>query len=145
MLWGINVEQPKELRGWRELVARRRHLIRRRTEAKSALRRLLRNAGITPPRRPGVWTKAGRNWLAGLQLPTPDLSLLRDTLLCQVQSFDRQVTQIEQELQHIAKANPDVMRLAQMTGFGFRTAEVVLAAVEEWRRHHNTIDRSESS
>jgi transposase len=54
----VHVPSP-QVRAWRELITCRRRLIEKRTKAKNGLRALLRSVAITPPRRPGLWTRRG--------------------------------------------------------------------------------------
>jgi transposase len=48
-----------DVRAWREMVNCRGQLIAKRTRAKNTVRSLLRSAGVVPPKKPGLWTKAG--------------------------------------------------------------------------------------
>jgi transposase len=79
-----------EVRTWRELINCCRQVIAKRTRAKNALRALLRGAGVTPPRRPGLWTKEGLAWLRRLELPTASQQLRRDLLLEEIETLLRQ-------------------------------------------------------
>src|SRR5207247_10672822 len=59
-----------DVRAWRELINCRGQLVAKRTRAKNTLRALLRGAGVVPPKKPGLWTKKGLEWLRQLDLPT---------------------------------------------------------------------------
>jgi transposase len=65
----VHVPAP-EVRAWRELINCRGQVVAKRTRAKNAARALLRSAGVVPPGKPGLWTKAGLRWLRELELPT---------------------------------------------------------------------------
>src|SRR5262245_34317532 len=67
-----------EVRMWRELINCRGQVVAKRTRAKNAVRALLRSAGVVPPKKPGLWTKAGLRWLRDLELPTASQRLRRD-------------------------------------------------------------------
>src|SRR5262245_21132097 len=54
----VHVPAP-DVRAWRELITCRSQVIAKRTRAKNSVRALLRGAGVTPPRRPGLWPKEG--------------------------------------------------------------------------------------
>jgi len=54
------------VRTWRELINGRSQVIAKRTRAKNTVRALLRSAGLTVPKHPGLWTKAGLAWLRQL-------------------------------------------------------------------------------
>jgi len=116
-------------RAWRELVLARGRAVGQRTRAKNGLRALLRSLLITPPR--GLWTKAGRAWLATVDLPTPATRLRRDLLLEEVEHFDRQLTRLEAELDRIARRHPGVSLLQSIPGVGPRTAEAFCAFVDD--------------
>src|SRR2546430_6600026 len=52
-----------EVRTWRELINCRSQVIAKRTRAKNTVRALLRSAGGTPPKKPGLSPKQGLAWL----------------------------------------------------------------------------------
>src|SRR3954449_659253 len=85
-----------DVRAWRELINCRAQVVAKRTRAKNALRALLRSAGVVPPKKPGLWTKAGLKWLRHLELPTPSQQLRRDLLLEEIDTLARQVRRIQQ-------------------------------------------------
>lgn len=126
----VHVPGP-EGRAWRALVQARSRAVAKRTRAKNALRTLLRGQLIPAPR--GLWTKAGRAWLAEVELPRPT-RLQRDLLLDEVEYFDRQIKRLEEELDHIARQHPGVMLLRTIPGIGPRTAEAFCAFVDDPQR-----------
>src|ERR687886_1506572 len=77
------------VRTWRELINCRSQVIAKRTRAKNTVRALLRSAGITPPKQPGLWTKKGLAWLRQLELPTASQQLRRGLLLSKVKGITR--------------------------------------------------------
>src|SRR5246127_5224918 len=85
-----------EVRTWRELINCRSQVIAKRTRAKNTVRALLRGAGITPPKHPGLWTKQGLAWLRQLALPAASQRLRRDLPLEEIETLLRQVRRIEQ-------------------------------------------------
>jgi transposase len=126
-----------EVRTWRELINCRSQVIVKRTRAKNTVRALLRSAGITPPKQPGLWTKKGLAWLRQLDLPTPSQQLRRDLLLEEIETLLRQVRRIEQQLNHQAQQTPAVAQLRSIPGVGVRTAEAVVAFVDDPHRFRN--------
>jgi transposase len=120
-----------DVRAWRELINCRSQVIAKRTRAKNTVRSLLRGAAVAPPRRPGLWTKAGLAWLRQLDLPTPSQQLRRDLLLEEIESLTRQLRRIEQQLGQRAQQAPAVARLRTIPGVGVRTAEAVAAFVDD--------------
>jgi transposase len=123
-----------DVRTWRELINCRSQVIAKRTRAKNALRALLRGAGVAPPRSPGLWTKQGLAWLRQLGLPTASQQLRRDLLLEEVEALNRQVRRVEQELNRRAQQTPAVARLRSIPGVGPRTAEAVVAFIDDPQR-----------
>src|SRR6516225_11559629 len=126
-----------DVRMWRELINCRGQLVAKRTRAKNAARALLRSAGVVPPKKPGLWTKAGLRWLRQLELPTASQQLRRDLLLEEVEALTKQVQRVEQELNHQARKTPAVALLRTIPGVGARTAESVAAFIDDPHRFRN--------
>jgi transposase len=126
-----------EVRMWRELINCRGQLVAKRTRAKNTVRALLRGAGVTPQKHPGLWTKAGLAWLRRLELPTASQRLRRDLLLEEIDTLNRQLRRIEQELNRQARRTPAVALLRTIPGVGARTAEAVAAFVDDPHRFPN--------
>src|SRR4051812_40044468 len=74
-----------DVRAWRELVNCRGRVVAKRKRAKTAAGALLGGAGVAPPRKPGLRTKAGLEWLRELELPTASQRLRRDLLLEEIE------------------------------------------------------------
>jgi transposase len=124
----------QDVRTWRELINCRSQVIAKRTRAKNAIRALLRSAGETPPRHPSLWTKKGVAWLRQLNLPTTSQQLRRDLLLEEIETLNRQLRRIEQELNRRAQHTPAVSQLRSIPGVGIRTAEAIAAFVDDPHR-----------
>ena len=127
-----------DVRSWRELITCRRHLIEKRTKAKNGVRALLRSMAVSPPRRPGLWTKAGIAWLRQLGWPTSTMALRRDLLLDEIDGLNRQVKRVEAELDRLANAHPAVFQLMSIPGVGVRTAEAVVSFLDNPQRFPNS-------
>jgi transposase len=127
-----------DVRSWRELITCRRHLIEKRTMAKNGLRALLRSVGVSPQRRPGLWTKAGIAWLRQLAWPTATQALRRDLLLEEIDGLNRQVARVEQELNRLSDSHPAVFQLMSIPGVGVRTAEAVVSFLDDPQRFPNS-------
>jgi len=128
---------PADVRAWRELINCRGQVVAKRTRAKNTVRALLRGAGVVPPKRPGLWTRAGLKRLRGLDLPTASQQLRRDLLLEEIDALTRQVRRIEEELNRQARKTPAVALLRSIPGVGARTAEAVAAFVDDPHRFRN--------
>jgi transposase len=128
---------PADVRAWRELINCRGQLVAKRTRAKNAARALLRSAGVAPPKKPGLWTKASLRWLRQLELPAASQQLRMDLLLEEIETLTRQVGRIEHELNRQARRTPAVARLRSIPGVGARTAEAVAAFIDDPHRFRN--------
>jgi transposase len=119
------------VRAWRELITFRRNLVEKRTRAKNCLRALLRNVGITPAKRPGLWTNGGLMWLKSLEFSQSMHTLQRDLLVQEIEAFNAQIRRVEVELAHDAKDNGAIVRLCSIPGVGLRTAEAFVAFLDD--------------
>ncbi|MCK4627147.1 MAG: IS110 family transposase [Phycisphaerae bacterium] len=121
-----------EVRSWRQMIECRCRLIDKRTRTKNGIRSLLRSYGIMMPR--GLWTRKGRSWLASLELPAAFATVQRDLLLEELVGFDRQVARITKVLDQAAARHPGVIVLRTIPGVGPRTAEAVVAYMDDPKR-----------
>ena len=81
--------------------------------------------------------KKGLTWLRQLELPTASQRLRRDLLLEEVEALTRQVQRVEQELNRQARKTPAVALLRTIPGVGARTAEAVVAFIDDPHRFRN--------
>jgi transposase len=126
-----------DVRTWRELINCRSQMIAKRTRAKNIIRSLLRSAGTTAPRQHALWTKRGLAWLRQLTLPTFSQQLRRDLLVEEIETLNRQLRRIEQELGRRAQHSTAVLLLQSIPGVGIRTAEAVAAFIDDPHRFPN--------
>jgi transposase len=126
----VHVPRAK-VREWRQLIEHRGRIIAKRTRTKNSLRSLLRSLGIQAPR--GLWSKRGQKWLAELEL-SPLYAVRRNVLLEELQMFNRQLREVEKVLANYAKHNPAVQLLMTIPGVGIRTAEAVVAYIDDPHR-----------
>ncbi|HZL05305.1 MAG TPA: transposase, partial [Coriobacteriia bacterium] len=97
-------------RALRRLTNRRERVVRARTRAKNEAHGVLsRNLCERPPVT-DAFGKAGRGWLAGLELPI-DERLTLDGCLRQVDFLDAEVAALDREIAKQALAWPEVLRL----------------------------------
>lgn len=130
-------------RQYRSLVKYRKTLVHRVNRVQNTIRSLFDQQGIPIPQGQRAWTVAGLEtlskhakllrecdfnelWKGELEL---ELHLL-DTLWQQLQSVDH-------ALEKIAKQNDSVKLLQTIPGVGRKTAEVVVAALDDPHRFHN--------
>jgi transposase len=123
-----------DVRAWRELITFRRKLIENRTRAKNGLRALLRGVGVVAPRRPGLWTRQGLAWLKELQFEQPLHALKRDLLVQEIESLSRQRARVERALAGYSRDNTAVWQLRSIPGVGLRTAEAMVAFLDDPQR-----------
>jgi len=127
-----------EVRSWRRLIQFRRRLVAQRTAVKNRLRALLRAYGVEAPRRGGLWTRKGRVWLGALEWPTREAALERDLGLDELEHLHRRLGVVERWLNQVARRDPRVKCLRTIPGVGPRTAEALVAWIDEVRRfRHN--------
>ena len=120
-------------RALRRLTNRRERIVRARTRAKNEAHGVLsRNLCERPPVT-DAFGKAGREWLAGLELPV-DERLTLDGCLRQVDFLDSEVVAIDREIAKQALAWPEVLRLMTVPGVNVQTAATFMAAVGDIRR-----------
>ena len=120
-----------EVRSWRALIEFRHRVINKRTRTKNELRAILRTHGVEAPGKHNLWTKAGLKWLAEVELPTTRAALQRDLTLEELYHLCSKVNRIERELNRIAKADHGVELLRTIPGVGPRTAEAVVAYIDD--------------
>lgn len=121
-----------EVRSWRGMIGHRQRLVRQRTAAKNTLRALLRTHGVFPPMRP--WSQRGLAWLRQVDLPTDMDRLQRDLLLERLDSLASMIGRVEEALAEIAARHAGVQLLMTIPGVGIRTAEAVLAHIDDPNR-----------
>jgi transposase len=120
-------------RALRRLTNRRERIVRSRTRAKNEAHGVLsRNLCERPPVT-DAFGKAGRRWLAGLELPI-DERLTLDGCLRQVDFLDAEVAAIDREIARQALKWPQVLRLMTVPGVNVQTAATFMAAIGDIRR-----------
>jgi transposase len=118
-------------RQWRSMIEYRRRLVEKRSAAKTRLRALLRSHAIAAPR--SLWFKAGQDWLRRVDLGLCQ-SLQRDQLMMELQELRQKIAQVEVVLKQLAAMEPAVRLLMTIPGVGIRTAEAVVAYIDEPNR-----------
>ena len=121
-----------EVRSWRAMIEHRQKVLQERVRTKNGLRALLRTHGIEAPRR--LWTRKGIDWLRRVEWSTPMDALRRDMLVEKLESVEGMLKRVEKVLGKTARAHPGVGLLMDIPGVGIRTAEAVLAYVDDPHR-----------
>jgi transposase len=126
------------VRAWRELITFRRKLIEKRTRAKNGIRALLRGVGVAAARRPALWTSKGLAWLKELEFAQSMQALKRDLLVQEIETLSDQAARVEKELKRSSHDNPAVWQLRSIPGVGLRTAEAIVAFLDDPQRFANS-------
>ncbi len=129
---------PMAVREWRVLIEHRRRLVDKRTATKNGLRALLRSHAVAAPKGRRLWFGPGKTWLRGVEFASPLAALRRDQLLEELEHFDRMVKAAEKVLDQMGDRHPGVALLRTMPGVGPRTAEAVVAYVDDAQRFGST-------
>ena len=119
---------------WRRMIEHRRRLVGERTRAKNALRALFRSLGIETPR--GLWSRRGLTWLTAVPLPTAMDALQRDILQERLVALTEMIQRVEAVLGQTGAAHSGVHLLMTIPGVGVRTAEAVMAYIDNPHRFH---------
>lgn len=120
-----------DVRQWRAIIEFRQTLVGRRAGVKNQVRALLRGLGIVPPK--GLWARKGLAWLGTVELKSLD-AVRRDVMLDELMTLSQQIKRVEKELDAIAKDQPGVTLLRTIPGIGPRTAEAVVAYIDDPKR-----------
>jgi transposase len=120
-----------ERRQWRSLIEFRRGQVEKRGGVKSRLRTILRSNAIQAPR--GLWSKKGLEWLTKAELGDCQ-SLQRDLLMEELQEVRQKIGKVEAVLKKLAAQEPAVGLLMTIPGVGIRTAEAVVAYIDDPNR-----------
>jgi transposase len=128
------VHVPKaDVRAWRALITYRHKLIGKRVAVKNQIRALLRGLGVAAPAGKRLWSGKGVEWLKALELGEYD-ALRRDIAIDELADVSKKIRRVEKELNRRADAHPGVTLLMTIPGVGRRTAEAVVAWVDDVSR-----------
>lgn len=123
------------VRAWRELITFRRRTVSKRTRAKNGIRGLLRSLSIKPPESIKLlWTIKGMTWLKELKLDNSMQAIKRTMLVSEIEMFSQQIKTVEAELATYAQKSAAVAQLRTIPGVGIRTAESVVAFIDNPNR-----------
>jgi transposase len=98
----------------------------------------LRTLGIRPPKEFGLWTKKGAAWLTSLEFDHSLHSVKRTMLVEELETHSKHIRLVEQELEQFSQDNPAVQILMTIPGVGLRTAEAVVAFIDDPHRFPNS-------
>lgn len=118
-----------DVRAWRRMIRHRQNLVRDRARVKNGVRALLKSQGLEAPR--GLWSKRGLAWLEAVELPTELDAIQRDVLVERLRSLTVMIGRVDRVLDEKAGKHPGVQLLQTIPGVGTRTAEAVVAWVDD--------------
>jgi transposase len=134
------VTPAKSVREWRGLIAHRQALVTQRVAAQNRIRSILVGQGLPAPRGARAWTAAGRAGIAQFARPLAECSPgelgrgMLDLALTAYHQAEELVAAAEAKLDELGKASPRVRLLDTVPGLGPRTAEAVVAHLDDPRR-----------
>ncbi len=140
-LKGVHIPKP-EIREQRTLIKYRKTLDRRINRIKNAIRSLFANRGIEIDSGKRAWC-LGRQLIDAYRKPLEECELNElwkgelDLELTQLDDLTEKLKTVEQRLELMAKANPHVQRLLAIPGLGRKTAEALVAAIDDPHRFKN--------
>jgi len=135
---------PTKVRQWRSLMTCRQTWVGRRVAVQNRIRALFVAQGLPAPRGAKAWSTIGLAGIAMQAKPLPEcgpdelwrglleLSLTEYRQVCEL------VAQAEAQLDALGKQNADVILLQTTPGLGPRTAEVVVAYLNDASRFKTT-------
>jgi transposase len=121
-----------EIRSWRSFIEFRRSLIEKRVRCKNAIRALLRGHNVRMGRK--LWTKKGLEDLKALVFAVNLANVQRDMLLRELRELNGEIHDVTKELDRLGRSRAGIALLRTIPGIGPRTAEAVVASIDQPRR-----------
>lgn len=127
------VEMPTE-EHWngRQLMKHRQLLVRQQTRFKNSILGILNKKLIKSPYSREL-TPSGKKWLRNLDLP-PTEKIMMNQLLDLIETVEKQLKEVESELEARAKLGRTAMLLMSIPGVGLATASALTAAIGDINR-----------
>jgi transposase len=120
-------------RALRGLLGRRDRLVRSRTRAKNAVHAALQRELKGRPPMSDVFGRAGRRWLARLELPAHERQIV-ESCLREVDFLSQEIAALESELARLALSSEQVKRLMSVPGVSLVSAATFVAVVGDISR-----------
>jgi transposase len=117
----------------RRRLQRRSQLVRTRSAAKNEIHAALMRRLVPKPGFSDLFGKAGRKWLAELELPAAERESV-DSAMRQVEFCESEIAAIEKVVASEALGSEEIRRLMSVPGVGAITAAAFMAAVGDIRR-----------
>jgi len=120
------------IREWRQLILHRQSIVQTLVRTKNQIRALLRRYGLSAPKH--TWSQRGLKVIEAQPLPEGYGELQRDLLLEQLGATQLRLTRVERALTERAARDSRIGFLMTIPGIGVRTAEAVVAYIDDPRR-----------
>jgi transposase len=136
----VVVIPEKRVREWRALIAHRQALVTQRVAAQNRIRSILLGQGRPAPRGARAWTVAGLAGIGQFARPLAECAPeelwrgLLDLALTAYRQAEELVAVAEAKLDELGQASPRVRLLDTVPGLGPRTAEAVVAHLDDPHR-----------
>lgn len=133
----------RTIRQWRSLISYRHALVTRRTAVKNRIRAILVREGLRAPSGRAGWTNQHRRQMDRLAKPVTEVSaeeLWHGELHEELRHLDeisQSVQRVEERLDAIGAADPQVKLVRSIPGVGPRLSEIVVAAIDDPGRFQN--------
>ena len=134
------VTPHKRVREWRALIGHRQALVTQRVAAQNRIRSILVGQGLPAPRGAKAWSATGLAGIGQFARPLAECEPdelwrgLLDLALTAYRQAEELVAVAEAKLDAIGRADPGVRLLASAPGVGPRTAEAVVAYLNDPKR-----------
>ncbi len=134
------VVPEKRVREWRALIAHRQALVTQRVAAQNRIRAIRVGQGLPAPRGARAWTATGLAGIAQFAKPLSECGPdelwrgLLDLALTAYRQAEALVAAAEAKLDEMGRASERVRLLDSMPGLGPRTAEAVVAHLDDPKR-----------
>lgn len=132
------------VRQWRKLIEQRMTLVNEQTRCKNRIRALLLSEGLKSAAGKNGWTRRGLAWLKEQACPLtacePE-ALWRGMLEIELRRLDGVgilLTELESKLDALASADRRTELVRTVPGIGTRTAEVIVAVLDDAKRFGNS-------
>jgi transposase len=122
---------PPVVRQLRALLRHRAQLVRVRTLLRNRIHAVVADYGYDRPS--GCWSRAGRGWLACLELPAVSREVIDDDLAV-IDALQQRIDRLDGEVRQRAKSDPRVKVLTRLPGVGPFTALMILAEIGDVTR-----------
>jgi transposase InsO family protein len=127
----------RETRLWRQTIEFRQSLLIRLVALKNQIRASLRERGIAAPK--GLWTVKGMTWFKTQGESDDPWALRRDLLIEELSELKRKIKRVELQLRKMSDPRPGAALLKTIPGIGPRTAEALVAYIDNANRFNRTI------